>query len=202
MKIAPGVWSFEGVVPVVDPSAYVHPSAVLLGDVWVGAGCYVGPGAVLRGDFGRIEMRRESNLQDNCIVHSHPAFDCVIDVRGHVGHGAVVHCAHIGPDALVGMNAVVLDFAQVGEQAIIGAMSLVKIRGVVPPRVLWTGVPGRVARELGPAELAGKKEATDLYVELAQRCLAGVAPAQALAAPEAGRARTRWAFEGSPGSGR
>ncbi|NDH30527.1 MAG: hypothetical protein EBX72_08620, partial [Betaproteobacteria bacterium] len=68
----PQVYDFEGVVPVIDPSAYVHPSAVLIGDVWIGAGCYVGAGAVFRGDFGRIELQADANVQDNCVVHSLP----------------------------------------------------------------------------------------------------------------------------------
>ena len=122
------VFSFEGIVPVVHPSAYVHPSAVLIGDVIVGAECYIGAGAVMRGDFGRIELRRQSNLQDNCVVHSLPDFDCIMDERSHIGHGAIIHGCHIGREVLVGMNAVVLDRAVIGEQSIIAAMALIKMK--------------------------------------------------------------------------
>ena len=188
----PRVYSFEGVTPVIDPSAYVHPDAVLIGDVIVGPGCYVGPGAVLRGDFGRIVMQRESNLQDNCVVHSGPGFDCVMEERAHIGHGAVVHYCRIGRDALVGMNAVVMDKAVVGESTIVAAMSFVKAGMQVPPRVLVAGVPGKVVRELTDADIAGKRVGTRMYVELAQRCLAGQVRTTPLAAPEEGRARTRW----------
>ncbi len=188
------VYSFEGITPVIDPSAYVHPGAVLLGDVIVGPGCYVGPGAVLRGDFGRIVMERESNLQDNCVVHSGPEFDTLISERAHIGHGVVLHYCRVGRDALVGMNAVVMDRAQVGERAIVAAMSFVKLGMIVPPAVLVSGVPARVVRELTDADLAGKRVGTDLYVELAQRCRAGLVPAEPLAAPEPDRARTRWSF--------
>jgi phenylacetic acid degradation protein len=186
------VYSFEGVTPVIDPSAYVHPDAVLIGDVIVGPGCYVAAGAVLRGDFGRIVMERESNLQDNCVVHSGPGFDCVIRERAHVGHGAVVHYCHIGRDALVGMNAVVMDKAVVGESTIVAAMSFVKAGMQVPPRVLVAGVPGKVVRELTDADIAGKRVGTQMYVDLARRCLAGQVRTAPLAAPEEGRARTRW----------
>ncbi|MEZ5660088.1 MAG: transferase hexapeptide repeat family protein [Burkholderiaceae bacterium] len=194
MNERPTVWAFEGVCPVIDPSAYVHPSAVLIGDVIIGPRCYIGGNAVLRGDFGRIELRAEANVQDNCTVHSLPDFDCVLEARAHVGHGAIVHAAHIGRDVLVGMNAVVLDRAEVGEQSILGAMSLVKLGGEVPPRVLWAGVPGKVVRELTAKDIARKGLGTDGYVELAARCLSGLRPAQPLSSPEPDRPRTRWSF--------
>lgn len=190
----PRVYAFEGVVPVIDPSAYVHPGAVLIGDVIIGARCYVAAGAVLRGDFGRIELHDEANLQDNCVVHSLPDFDCVMETRSHIGHGAIIHGCRIGRDALVGMNAVVLDKAVVGEQTIVAAMALVKGGWQVPPRVLVAGVPGRIVRELGEQDLAWKHEGTELYVELARRSRAGVVPVEPLSAPEPGRGRTRWSF--------
>lgn len=188
----PQVYSFEGVTPVIDPSAYVHPTVVLLGDVIIGPGCYVGPGAVMRGDFGRIVLEREANLQDNCVVHSGPDLDTVMEERSHIGHGAVIHYCRIGRDALVGMNSVVMDGAEIGEQTIVAAMSFVRIGAKIPPRVLVTGTPARVVRELKPDDIAFKQMGTQLYVELAQRCNAGLVPAQPLAAVEPGRQRTRW----------
>ncbi len=186
------VYSFEGITPVVDPSAWVHETAVLIGDVIVGPGCYVGPGAVMRGDFGRIVLERESNLQDNCVVHSLPDFDCVMEARSHIGHGAVVHGARLGRDTLVGMNAVVMDRAQIGEQTIVAAMSFVKIGAQIPPRVLVAGVPARVVRELSDADLAGKGFGTDQYVQLARRSALGMVRAEPLPAVEADRKRVRW----------
>ena len=116
MTSAPTVYAFEGVVPVIDPAAYVHPSAVLIGDVIVGPGCYVGAGAVLRGDFGRIVLERNSNVQDNCVVHSRPDLDCVMEEESHIGHGAVIHCARVARDAMVGIGAVVMDQAVVASR--------------------------------------------------------------------------------------
>mgnify|MGYP001164751326 CR=1 FL=1 len=194
----PQVYSFEGLVPVIDPSAYVHPSVVLIGDVIIGPRCYVGAGAVLRGDFGRIELRAEANLQDNCVVHSLPDFDCVMEERSHIGHGAVIHGCRIGHDALVGMNAVVLDRAVVGAYAIVGAMSLVKIGGQIPPKVLATGVPARVVRELSQAQMDGKATGTDSYIELARRSKAGCERVAALTAVEPGRPRSHWTFWQTP----
>lgn len=189
------VYAFEGVVPVIDPLAYVHPSAVLIGDVIVGAGCYVGPGAVLRGDFGRIVMQPNANLQDNCIVHSAPDFECVIEEEAHVGHGAVIHCARIGRDALVGINAVIMDTAVVGEQAVVAAMSFVKVADVVPPRVLVAGVPARVRRALSDDDIAWKRRGTSFYIELAQRARdSGIVATKPLERVEEGRARVNWDF--------
>ncbi|MFP5407560.1 MAG: transferase hexapeptide repeat family protein, partial [Gammaproteobacteria bacterium] len=162
-------YSFEGVVPVVDPGAWVHETAVLIGDVIIGPGCYIGPGAVMRGDFGRIVLEHEANLQDNCVMHSLPDFDCVMEARSHVGHGAVIHAARLGRDTLVGMNAVMMDRAQVGEKSIVAAMSFVKIGAQIPPRVLVAGVPARVVRQLSEEDIAGKAAGTELYVELVQR---------------------------------
>ena len=105
------VYSIDGVIPVVHPEAYVHPTAVLIGDVIIGPGCYVGPCACLRGDFGRLVLERGSNLQDGCVMHGFPNTDTVIEQDGHVGHGAILHGCRIGRDALVGMNAVVMDGA-------------------------------------------------------------------------------------------
>jgi len=188
----PRVYRFEGITPVIDPDAWVHPSAVLIGDVLVGPRCYVAAGAVLRGDFGRIVMEAGSNLQDNCVVHSLPDFDCVMEADAHIGHGAVIHGCRIGRDALVGMNAVVMDRAVVGEQAIVAAMSFVKIGGRIPPRVLVAGVPAKVVRELSDADLRGKQAGTRLYQELARRSAAGMQAVEALPAAEPDRARTDW----------
>lgn len=176
-------YAIDGVVPVVDPAAYVHPSAVLIGDVIVGPGCYVGPCAVLRGDFGRIVLARGANVQDTCVIHGFPARDTVVEENGHVGHGAVLHCCVVRRDALVGMNAVVLDDAEIGEQAIVAACAFVPAGMKVPPRSLVAGIPARVRRELSEQEVAGKRAGTEAYQELTLRALATmreVAPLPAL----------------------
>jgi phenylacetic acid degradation protein len=182
-------YAIDGLVPVVHPLAYVHPTAVLIGDVLIDAGCYVGPLASLRGDFGRIVMRAGSNLQDTCVAHGFPGSDTVIDVDGHVGHGAVLHGCRIGVGALVGMNAVVMDEAEIGEGSFVAACAFVKAGVRVPPRHLVAGVPARVVRELTEAELAWKAQGTREYQALALRSFAGMQPVQPLAAPEPGRRR-------------
>ncbi|HSQ80319.1 MAG TPA: phenylacetic acid degradation protein PaaY [Casimicrobiaceae bacterium] len=183
------VYSINGVTPVVDPTAFVHPSAVLIGDVIVAANCYVGPGASLRGDFGRIELRAGANLQDVCVMHGFPGTDTIVEEDGHIGHGAILHGCIVRRNALVGMNAVVNDDAEIGESAIVAAMAFVKARMVVPPRMLAAGIPARIMRELTEQEMAWKVEGTRSYQELARRSLDTMQRVRPLAAVEADRKR-------------
>ena len=183
------VYAINGVTPVVDPSAYVHPSAVLIGDVIVGAGCYIGPCASLRGDFGRIEVRAGANLQDGCIAHGFPGTDTIVAEEGHVGHGAILHGCVIERNALIGMNAVINDSAVIGESAIVAAMAFVKAKMVVPARMLAAGMPARIVRELTNTELAWKIDGTRSYQELTRRSLATMHACVPLTALEPDRAR-------------
>jgi len=175
--------------PVVDPTAYVHPTAVLIGDVMVGPGFYVGPLASLRGDCGRLVLHEGANLQDSCVMHGFPGSDTVVEADGHIGHGAVLHGCVIRRNALVGMNAVVMDEAEVGEEAFVAACAFVRAGLKVPARHLIAGVPGKVVRELTAAELAWKVEGTRTYQALTLRCLATLQEVAPLAAPEAQRPR-------------
>jgi phenylacetic acid degradation protein len=183
------VWSINGVTPVVDPTAFVHPSAVLIGDVLVGAGCYIGPSACLRGDFGRIEVRAGGNVQDCCVMHGFPSTDTVVEEEGHIGHGAILHGCIVQKNALIGMNAVVNDNAVIGESAIVAAMAFVKAGMVVPPRTLVAGVPATVVRALTAQEQAWKSEGTLSYQELARRSITTMVETEALAAAEPNRKR-------------
>jgi len=183
------VYQIDGITPVIHPAAYVHPSAVLIGDVIVGAGCYVGPCASLRGDFGRLILEAGANLQDCCVMHGFPNTDTVVEEDGHIGHGAVLHGCRVGRNGMVGMNAVVMDNALIGESAIVAACAFVKAGMIVPPRVLVAGVPGKVVRELTAHEMAWKVEGTRTYRDLAVRSLATMREVEALAEIEAGRRR-------------
>jgi phenylacetic acid degradation protein len=183
------VYAIDGVIPVIDPAAFVHPTAVLTGDVIIEAGCYVGPCASLRGDFGRLILRRGANIQDNCTMHGFPASDTVVGEDGHIGHGAILHGCTVERNALVGMNAVIMDGAVVGESAFVAAMAFVRAGFVVPPRALVAGLPAKLMRPLTDAELAWKVSATAEYQELTRRSLAGLVEAVALSAIEAGRKR-------------
>jgi len=180
-------YSLEGFTPVVDPRAFVHPLAVLIGDVSVAAHCYVGPGASLRGDFGRVILGAGSNVQDNCVLHSFPGKDTLLGEDAHIGHGAVLHGCTVERRALIGIHAVVMDDVLVGEEAFVGAASFVRAGFRVPARTLVTGVPARVVRELTAEELAWKATGTREYQELAARCLASLREVVPLPAAEPGR---------------
>lgn len=183
------VYAIDGIVPVVDPSAYVHPSAVLIGDVIVGPDCYVGPCASLRGDFGRLILERGSNLQDTCVMHGFPGTDTVVEEDGHVGHGAVLHGCRVGRNALIGMNAVIMDNAVIGESSIVAASAFVKAGMEIPPRVLVAGMPAKVIRALSDEEVRWKSEGTATYQDLARRSLATMEEVVPLRAVEPGRKR-------------
>ena len=183
------VFAIDGIVPVVDPTAFVHPSAVLIGDVIVGPGCYVGPCAVMRGDFGRLILETGANLQDTCVMHGFPGTDTVVEEDGHIGHGAVLHGCRIGRNALVGMNAVIMDNVVIGEASIIAASAFVKAGSEIPPRMLVAGVPAKVIRPLSDEEIRWKGEGTATYQDLTRRCLATMVETTPLTAVEADRPR-------------
>ncbi|MGH6906123.1 MAG: phenylacetic acid degradation protein PaaY [Geminicoccaceae bacterium] len=183
------VYAVDGLRPVVDPSAFVHPAAVLIGDVIVGAGCYVGPGASLRGDFGRLILEAGANLQDNCVMHGFPSKDCVVEANGHVGHGAILHGCRVGRDALIGMSAVIMDGAVIGAESFVAALAFVKAGFEVPPRTLVGGIPARIMRPLSDDEIAWKSEGTAEYQELTRRCLRSLQAVEPLPEPEPDRPR-------------
>jgi phenylacetic acid degradation protein len=185
------VWSWDGIVPVIDPSAFVHPDATVIGDVIVGPGAYVGPQCVLRGDFGRIEIGAGANVQETCVVHTFPNLGVTVEASGHVGHGAVLHGCRIGRNAMVGMNAVVMDGAEIGENSIVAAMAFVKAGARIPPRSLAVGSPARVTRELTDEEIDWKTRGTGVYQRLAVEARDKLAPAEPLSAPEPDRRRVR-----------
>ncbi len=183
------VFAIDGIVPVIDPSAYVHPSAVLIGDVIVGPGCYVGPCASLRGDFGRLILERGVNVQDTCVMHGFPGTDTVIEEDGHIGHGAVLHGCRVGRNAMVGMNAVIMDNAVLGESSIVAACAFVKAGMAIPPHSLAAGVPAKVLRVLSEQEMTWKSEGTQIYQQLTRRSLATMCETDPLTACEPNRLR-------------
>ena len=183
------VYAIDGIVPVVDPTAYVHPSAVLIGDVIVGPDCYVGPCACLRGDFGRLILERGSNLQDTCVMHGFPGTDTVVEEDGHIGHGAVLHGCRVGRNALVGMNAVIMDNAVIGESSIVAAAAFVKAGVEIPPRMLVAGMPAKAIRPLSDEEIRWKSSGTATYQDLTRRSLATMEETAPLTAMEADRKR-------------
>jgi phenylacetic acid degradation protein len=180
-------YAIDDVIPVVHPTAFVHPTAVLIGDVIVGPRCYVGPCASLRGDFGRIVLEDGANVQDNCTMHGFPNDVTLVEANGHIGHGAVLHGCVVRRDALVGMNAVVMDEAEVGERAFVAASSFVPAGMKIPPATLAAGIPAKVKRALTDNEMAWKREGTETYQALTVRSLRTMREVMPLTEVEADR---------------
>lgn len=183
------IYAIEDLIPVVEAGSYVHPQAVLIGDVIVGPDCYIGPCAVLRGDFGRITIGPGANIQDTCVLHGFPQKDCVVEENGHIGHGAVLHGCRIGPDALIGMNAVIMDNADIGARSFVGACAFVKSGFTCEPGSLVVGNPARVQRPLRADELDWKRRGTAEYQQLARRSLETMREVEPLAQAQPDRLR-------------
>ena len=167
------IYRFEDRYPDIAASAYVAPTAQVIGDVSIGERCYVGHGAILRGDYGSIEIGDETAVEEGVIVHSRPEDWTRIGKRVTIGHGAMIHNATIHDGAVIGMRAVVSDYSEVGEGASVGEMSLVKNRQQIPARTVCVGVPVRVIGEVDERHHAMSHWAKDLYVDLSARYLAG-----------------------------
>ena len=184
-------YEFEGLVPVVHPTAYVHPSAVLIGDVIVGPDVYIAPLASLRGDYGRLILEKGANLQDCCVMHGYCDMDTVVQENGHVGHGAVLHGCIIGKNALVGMNSVIMDGAVIGQDSIVAAMSFVKAGFAGEARQLLVGSPARVIRDVSDQDLHWKGLNTQEYQALAKRSAHSMNEVQPLTEAETDRPRLK-----------
>ena len=163
------IYEFQGIRPVVHPSAFVHPQANVTGNVLIGPDCYVGPFCALRGDWGQIVLHAGVNVQESCTVHMFPGRQTVLHAGTHVGHGAVVHGAIVGENVLIGMNAVIMDEVVIGEGCIIGALSFVKARTHFPARSLAVGNPAKVIKPVSDAMLRWKTEGTKIYQHLPQQ---------------------------------
>jgi len=135
------IYEFEGRVPKIDPTAWVAPSADVIGDVRIGPKCYIGFGVILRGDYGTIIVGEGTAVEDGAIVHARPGDKTVMGKEVTIGHGAMIHNAVIDDFAVIGMMATVSDYAKVGEWSIIGEMGLVKSRQEIPPQTIAAGVP-------------------------------------------------------------
>lgn len=160
------IFSFKGFIPVVHPSSFVHPNATVTGNVIIGKNVYVGPGAAIRGDWGGIVIEDGCNVQENCTIHMFPGITITLKEGAHIGHGAIIHGANIGKNVLVGMNAVVMDEAEIGDECIIGALSFIKSKAVFEKRSLIVGNPAEKIKEVSDEMIAWKTKGTALYQQL------------------------------------
>jgi len=164
------IYEFKGYIPVIHESSFVHPLAAVTGNVIIGKDCYIGPGAAIRGDWGQIVLEDGVNVQENCTVHMFPGKSITLKESAHIGHGAIIHGADIGRNVLVGMNTVIMDDAEIGDESIVGAMAFVKAETKVPKRSLVVGNPAKVIKEVSDNMLAWKTKGTKLYQMLPAEC--------------------------------
>lgn len=159
-------YAFKGFVPVVHPTAFVHPQAAVTGNVQIGADVYIGPGAAIRGDWGGIIIEDGCNVQENCTIHMFPGVTVVLRKGAHIGHGAIIHGAEIGANAMIGMNSVIMDECVIGANSIVGALTFIKARTHIPERSLVVGNPGKVIKTVSDDMIAWKTKGTKLYQQL------------------------------------
>jgi len=164
------IYSFKEHIPVIHPTSFIHPLAAVTGNVIIGKDCYIGPGAAIRGDWGEIILEDGVNVQENCTVHMFPGKTIVLKKGSHVGHGAIIHGANLGENCLIGMNAVIMDDAEIGAESIIGALAFVKAETDIPPRSLVVGNPGKIIKEVSDEMIAWKTAGTKLYQQLPKDC--------------------------------
>ena len=161
-----GIYSFNNHIPVIHPTSFIHPQAAVTGNVVIGKNCYIGPGAAIRGDWGKIIIEDGCNVQENCTVHMFPGVTVLLKAGAHIGHGAVIHGATIGKNCLVGMNAVIMDNVQLGDECIVGALSFIKADEVFESRSLIVGNPAKKIKEVSDEMISWKTEGTKLYQQL------------------------------------
>jgi phenylacetic acid degradation protein len=173
-------YAFKGFIPIVHESAYVHPQAAVTGNVIIGKDVYVGPGAAIRGDWGAIVIEDGCNVQENCTIHMFPGVTVLLKTGAHIGHGAVIHGATIGKNVLVGMNSVIMDNVEIGDECIIGAMTFVKADEKIPARSLVVGNPARIVKQVSDEMIAWKTEGTALYQKLPSELFETLIPCEPL----------------------
>jgi phenylacetic acid degradation protein len=160
-------YEYKGIRPVIHESSFIHPQAAVTGNVVIGKNVYIGPGAAIRGDFGKIIIEDGCNVQENCTIHMFPGVTVVLKENAHIGHGAVIHGAIIGKDCLIGMNAVIMDNVDLGDNCVVGALSFVKAGEKIPPRSMLVGNPAKIIKQVSDEMIQWKKEGTKIYQQLA-----------------------------------
>ena len=190
-------YSFKGFIPVVDESSFVHPLAAVTGNVTIGKNCYIGPGAALRGDWGGIILEDGCNVQENCIIHMFPGVTVLLKESSHIGHGAIIHGATVGKNCLVGMNTVIMDNVELGDECIVGALSFIKEGEKIAARSLVFGNPAKIIKEVSGEMIAWKTKGTELYQQLPKEMFESFMPCEPLREipedrPQQGSSYTTW----------
>jgi phenylacetic acid degradation protein len=189
------IYEFNGYRPVVHETAFVHPQAVVTGNVIIGRHVYIGPGAAIRGDWGEIIIEDNCNVQENCTIHMFPGTTVLLKEMAHIGHGAIIHGATIGKNVMVGMNAVVMDRVEIGDGSVIGALCFVRADVKIPPRRVVVGNPHKIVKEVTDEMLDWKSEGTQIYMKLPADCRASLKPCEPLREVPANRQKQQPSYQ-------
>jgi phenylacetic acid degradation protein len=174
------IFEFNGYKPYIHPTAFIHPMACVIGNVSIGKNVFIGAGAVIRGDWGEIIIEDGCNVQENCIIHMFPGTTVWLKESAHIGHGAIIHGGIIGKNTLVGMNSVIMDNVEIGDECIIGALTLVPQEMKIPARKVVVGNPAKIVKDVSDEMIAWKTEGTKLYQQLPKECYETLKPCEPL----------------------
>lgn len=189
------IYSFNGFIPVVKESSFIHPKASVTGNVIIGENVYIGPGAAIRGDWGQIIIEDGCNVQENCTIHMFPGTTTILRKGAHIGHGAIIHGGIIGENSLIGMNSVIMDDVQIGAECIIGALCFVPAKMLIPKRSLVVGNPAKIIKDVSDEMIAWKTKGTALYQALPKECHETLREVEPLREIEANRPSQEKLFE-------
>ncbi len=164
-------YEFNRIKPVVHETSFIHPLAAITGNVIIGKNVYIGPGAAIRGDWGKIIIEDGCNVQENCTIHMFPGITVILKQGAHIGHGAIIHGATIGKNCLIGMNAVIMDNVELGDECIVGALTFIKADEKIATRSLVVGNPSKIIKQVSDEMIQWKTEGTKLYQHLPKEML-------------------------------
>ena len=165
------IYAFDGREPKIGRDVYISDQAVVIGEVKIGDGCYVGPGAILRGDYGKIVIGSGTAVEENVVVHAPPEQACQIGKKVTLGHGAIIHANSIRDMAVIGMGAVLSLGVKIGQGTIVAEGAVVRMGQKVPAGVVVAGNPAAVIREVTPEDMERWKKGKQLYIDLAEKYL-------------------------------
>lgn len=163
------LYEFDGKSPVFGKETYISETAIVVGNVTIGDNCYIGHGAILRGDYGSIEIGPGTAIEEGVVIHAPPQKLCKIGERVTIGHGAVIHAASIGDQSVVGMGAVLSIYSEIGKNTIVAEGAVVKMRQVIPEKVVAGGNPARIIRKIAARDIEYWDMGKELYINLAKK---------------------------------
>ena len=167
--ISTGIFEFEGRIPSIAPTAYIDEDAKVVGDVRIGAQCYVGPGARIRGDYGTVIIGDKTSIQENCVLHARINETCEVGSHVQIGHGALLHNCTIRDYAVIGVGAIVSDYGTVGLWSIVGEGAVVTSGQTIPDGKVAVGIPARIIRDVSDADKQLWSKYKEAYADLALR---------------------------------